>query len=85
MRYNYRVHRRSVHSGGVLMLKVSIVIIVVLWISGTLSSYSFPWYFHVVSLLLAGLLLVKLSRLAKAQPIENTLQRRSSEDHRYTI
>lgn len=67
------------------MLKVSIVIIVVLWVAGALSSYSFPWYFHVVSLLLAGLLLVKLSRLAKAQPMEHRLQGGSSQDQRYTI
>ena len=67
------------------MLKVSSVIIVVLWIAGTLSSYSFPWYFHAVSLAAAGLLLLKLFRLAQARPMENTLQGGSSEHHRYTI
>ncbi|HSP06505.1 MAG TPA: hypothetical protein VLR94_04970 [Acidobacteriota bacterium] len=66
------------------MLKVSIVIIIALWLLGTFSSYSFPWYFHLFAFLAAGLLLLKLSRIPNAHPAERT-PRSGLSDDRYTI
>ena len=65
------------------MLNVSIVLIIVLWLLGTFSSYSYPWYIHLFPFLAGALVLVKLSRKPNTPP-ERT-RRAGSSDDRYFI
>lgn len=68
-----------------VMLKVSFVVVIVLWLLGMFSWGGFPWYLHAAAFLTAAALLIKQSRLSKRIVAERVPESTLRNDHRYTI